>query len=114
MPDASLIYGMIAIVALIIFFVWVQGAQSRRIKRSGIKTQGVIIENNEKQRSQRVSEQLGGNINEPVVRFTIDDGSEIVGSPVTGFISQHEVQVPSYIDIIYDPNNPSLFIIDPD
>jgi hypothetical protein len=114
MPDASLIYGMIAIVALIIFYVWLQGAQSRRLKRIGIKARGVIIENNEKQRSQPVSEQLGGNINEPVVRFTIEDGSEIVGRPVTGFISQYEIQVPSYIDIIYDPNNPSIFIIDPD
>jgi hypothetical protein len=109
---------MIFLVSFVVFclLIWylTEGQKTAGIKRNGIKATGVIINNREFQGSYPDSEQLGGNINTPMIRFTIEDGSEITGKPVTGFISQHEVQVPSYINVIYDPKQPSKFIIDTD
>jgi hypothetical protein len=102
--------------AFFIFLIGYQRKVSGRIRKYGIKTQGVIIKNYEstEKRMPNVGGTLGGNINYPVIRFTIEDGSEITGEPFTGFISQHEVQVPSYINIIYNGKQPAEFIIDPD
>jgi hypothetical protein len=91
------------------------GRKSLSIKQNGIRKSGVIIENNETSGGNITREDVpGGNINTPVIRFTIEDGSEVTGTPVTGFTSQHEVEVPSYINIIYNAKKPTEFIIDPD
>jgi hypothetical protein len=117
MENFFLIYIFIGVFfCFLIFIVWYHGRIARRIKRNGIKARGVIIKNHEstKRPFSNTSRGLGGNLNYPVIRFTIEDGSEVTGKPVTGFVSQHEVQVPSYINIIYDPKEPTKFIIDPD
>jgi hypothetical protein len=117
MVQSFLLYGIIVgFFALFIFLLSYTGRISRRIKRNGIKATGVIIQNHEstESRSPNIGGTLGGNINHPVIRFTIEDGSEITGEPFTAFISQHEVRVPSYINIIYNAKNPAEFIIDPD
>jgi hypothetical protein len=114
MEESVLILTGFVVFGLLIWFIS-EGRKTHRIKQYGIKARGVIIENNEDSGgNETLDGPLGGNINEPVIRFTIEDGSEIVGRPVTGFISQHEVLVPSYINIIYDPKEPAKFIIDPD
>lgn len=80
------------------------------IKRNGIKTTGVIIENEEwDANSER---RLGGNFNEPVVRFTTPDGRVITGKPVVGFTTQYEVTVPHTVTIVYNAKNPKQFYID--
>jgi hypothetical protein len=74
-----------------------------------VKTEGTIIENKEQQRWR---DQLGGNINSPTIKFYTLDGQEIIGEPVTSFVSQFEVEVPSSINIIYNSKNPHQFYID--
>lgn len=97
------------IILLIAYFLLSQKTTINSIKRNGIKTVGTIIENSEKQGS---SYQLGGNINNPTVRFITNEGKEIIGNPVVGFISQKEVVVPSTINIVYDSKNPNKFYLD--
>lgn len=79
------------------------------IKKNGVRVMGTIIQNEETQGRRR---QLGGNINDPTVTFITKDGLEIVGKPVVGFTSQHEVIVPSRVYIIYDSKEPQKFFLD--
>lgn len=90
--------------------------QKRRIniiKRHGIRTTGVIVKNRDTIGSSKLDfYRLGGNINDPVIKFTTEEGQEIIGKPVVGFITQHEVHVPKEINVIYDPKNPKEFFIE--
>lgn len=79
------------------------------LKRNGIKTIGAIIYN--KEISPRSMYRLGGNINSPTIRFITINGEEIIGQPILGFVSQHEVMVPSQVFIIYDRKEPGRFMI---
>jgi hypothetical protein len=112
MEGSILILTSFVVFGLLVWY-FSEGRKTQRIKKDGIKARGVIIENNETSGGNRVRVP-GGNINNPVIRFTIEDGSEVTGKPVTGFTSQHEVKVPSYINIIYNAKKPTEFIIDPD
>ena len=106
----AVFYLVAIVVTLIAIPVGRQIIRTRNIKRNGVRTRGVIIANREKQ-NPRSDNQLGGNINTPTIRFTTLDGEEITGVPVVGFTSQHEVRVPSSIDIVYHAKNPKQFYI---
>lgn len=98
-------------VALIGIYTYLdQKKDIKTIKRNGIKATGVIIENREAGADS--GRRLGGNINEPVVRFTTNDGRVITGKPVVGFTSQYEVVVPHVVNVVYNASNPNEFYID--
>ncbi len=91
-------------------YYFFQRNQTQNLKENGIKVTGTIVHNG--QSGSGSNFRLGGNINNPTIQFVTKDGQEILGKPIVGFISQHEVIVPSNIDIIYDPKNPKRFCID--
>ena len=99
---------LIAIAIAAVYFFIKQQATINSIKRNGIKVKGIIVENSEKQGSMF---QLGGNINAPTVKFITNDGQEIIGKPVMGFVSQTEILVPSYINVVYHSRNPRKFLV---
>ena len=53
-----------------------------------------------------------GNINNLTVSYITKEGKEIIGHPITSFISQQEVVVPSSINIVYNSRNPNKFYLD--
>jgi hypothetical protein len=79
------------------------------LKHNGVKVVGTIVHNTDG--SPNNMYRLGGNINNPTIRFITAEGKVITGKPILGFISQHEVVVPSEILIIYDRKKPSRFMI---
>lgn len=105
-----MIYILIFVALLGIITYLNQKKNINTIKRNGIKTTGVIIEN--KESGADSARRLGGNFNEPVVRFTTNDGHVITGKPVVGFTSQYEVAVPHMVNIVYNAENPKEFYID--
>lgn len=105
-----MIYIFIALIVVVaIYFVLYQRLRIKRIKRNGIRVVGTIIQNMEPQGSRF---QLGGNINSPTVSYFTTEGQEIIGRPVVGFVTQHEVVVPSQVHIIYNSKNPEQFYLD--
>lgn len=82
---------------------------SIQLKKTGIKTVGVIVGNTGTDGSENSFYQLGGNINNPTIRFFTKTGLEIIGTPVIGFISQHQIFINEEIEVIYDPENPQRF-----
>jgi hypothetical protein len=83
-----------------------------RLKKSGLKVPGVIIANREKRSANNDMYRLGGNINYPTVKFVTQDGQEISGAPVLGFVTQYEVIPPLSVTVFYDPIQPNSFCID--
>ena len=102
----------VAIVGLITYLD--QRRRSNSIKRNGIKTTGIIIQNSESGETDNRSDmyRLGGNINEPTIQFTTLDGQVIIGKPIIGFITQYELAVPKEVNIVYNSKNPQEFYID--
>jgi hypothetical protein len=82
-----------------------------QLKRRGIKVSGTVIANSDKSPSREVY-RLGGNINQPTVKFVTQGGHEIIGSPVLGFVTQHEVITPLRVTVFYDAKKPKRFCID--
>ena len=104
---------------LVIFFViagcfylgWTDRSKHNRLKKYGTKVYGTIISNREHGDSSLDFYHLGGNINIPTVKFLTKDGIEIKGSPVLGFITQHEVKPPIQVIVFYNPKKPDKFCI---
>jgi hypothetical protein len=80
------------------------------LKKNGVRVSGIIIENKEEMAESYW--RLGGNINQPTVKFITRDGREIIGTPILGFITQHEVAPPIWVTVFYDPNHPEKFTVD--
>jgi len=101
----------IPLIAVIIFgiYYYIDKNKELTIKRSGIKVPGVIIDI--KGSSGYYFSRLGGNINTPIIRFFTENGEEVVGKPIIGFISQREFQVPTHVIVIYDRKDPNKFCI---
>src|ERR1043165_7262569 len=100
-----------AIVVFVIYYYLDQRGKINTIKYNGVKVVGTIIQNTENSNGQDGFGRLGGNINEPTIKFITKDGQEIIGKPVVRFVSQHEVVVPSKVYIIYDAKDPQKFFI---
>ena len=83
-----------------------------RLKKSGIKVPGTIIANKEKRSVDNDMYRMGGNINNPTVRFSTPAGTEVIGTPVIGFVTQNEVHPPINVMVYYDANRPETFCID--
>lgn len=98
------------VITAVVISLFSQQNDVELVKKYGTRTTGIIIENSEM--NPRSLYRLGGNINYPIIQFTTSEGKEITGKPIMGFVTQHEVAVPSYINIIYDPGNPEKFCID--
>jgi hypothetical protein len=104
---------------LLIFFVivgclylgWTDKRKHIRLKRNGTKVYGTIISNREFVSGKVDFYRLGGNINTPTVKFMTQDGREIIGTPVLGFITQHEVIPPIQVIVFYNPKQPDEFCI---
>lgn len=90
-------------------YYFFQRDQTQNLKENGVKVTGKIVHNG--QDGANSNFRLGGNINNPTIQFITNEGQEILGKPIVGFISQHEVIVPSYIDLVYDPKKPKRFCI---
>jgi hypothetical protein len=103
------LYIFLFVLAIGLYTYLNQKTKTNSIKQNGIRTVGTIIQNKE---TQNRLDQLGGNINEPTIKFITKDGQEIIGKPVVGFTSQHEVMVPGKVSIIYDSKNPQKFFLD--
>jgi hypothetical protein len=99
---------ILLILALVIYFV-LESAERDSLKQYGITVVGIIIENEE--RGADSMYRLGGNVNYPTIQFKTVEGKKVIGQPMLGFTSQHEVVVPSYISIIYDPESPYKFMV---
>ena len=81
-----------------------------RLKKTGTRVMGTIITNSESFANSM--DRLGGNINQPAVRFTTLDGQEITGFPVMGIITQFEIKPLMRVNVYYDPKQPTRFCID--
>ena len=105
---------ILAFVALIGIYTYVnQRSRINVIKRNGVKATGVIVQNRDTVSTDKLDfYRLGGNINDPIVRFATEDGQIITGRPVVGFITQYEVDIPKQINIVYNSKNPKQFYID--
>lgn len=105
-----MIYILIFVALIGVYTYLNQRKDISAIKRNGIKTTGVIIESGEW--NVNSARRLGGNINDPVIQFTTENGQVITGKPVVGFITQYEVTVPKQVTIIYNAKNPKEFYIE--
>jgi hypothetical protein len=85
-------------------------AKDMLLKKKGARVSGIIIENKEEMANSNW--RLGGNINQPTVKFITRDGREIIGTPIRGFVTQHEVVLPIWVTVFYDPKDPQKFTID--
>lgn len=104
-----LLYILIFLI-LVLLVYWSNNYFKRAdLRRNGIRTVGTIIHNEESFQTSKY--RLGGNINNPTIKFITTDGKEIIGKPIIGFVSQHEVVVPSQVSIIYDVKKPYKFMI---
>jgi hypothetical protein len=81
----------------------------RKVKRNGVRVIGVIVYNEESNSNSMY--RLGGNINTPIIKFVTEEGFEVTGKPIIGFISQHEISMMDKISIIYDRHNPEKFCV---
>lgn len=97
------------LIGLVIYFFLGKDTE-HALKQHGIRTTGIIIYN--KESASKSMYRLGGNINHPTIKFITETGEEVVGQPISGFISQYEVLVPSQVKIIYDKRVPKRFCID--
>jgi hypothetical protein len=104
-----MLYFVLVVVVVIGIYYYREKAKELTLKKNGIKVEGIIIDNVESSPNSRF--RLGGNINNPTVKFFTEDGDEIVGRPIVGFISQYQVVVPSQITVIYDRKNPQKFYL---
>jgi hypothetical protein len=107
--------GYLLIFLLVAGIGWIAFADRYRynfLKKTGIKVSGVIIANKEHQSMDNDSYRLGGNINSPTVKFRTQNGSEIIGSPVIGFVTQYEVIPPLKCIVFYDQRDPDKFCVD--
>ena len=93
----------------VIFYVIKEKGKIRKVKKNGVRTTGVIVCNEET--NSNSSYRLGGNINNPIIKFVTEDGFEVTGKPIIGFVSQHEVSVADKIVIVYDRKNPKNFFV---
>jgi hypothetical protein len=100
----------IPFILIAIYYYLDQDNEIQRIKRNGVSVVGTIIHN--KESGAKSMYRLGGNINDPTIKFFTEDGEEIIGNPIVGFISQQEVAVPSNVNVIYDRKDPKRFCID--
>ena len=98
------------IILAAIGFYLSQKRQISLIKRNGVRVIGTVIKNKEFKSDDFY--RLGGNLNDPTVRFITKDGGEIIGKPILGFTSQKEILTPFSVYIIYDSRNPQRFYID--
>src|SRR5689334_2076274 len=104
-----MIYWLILLVLALLACYSYDYIKQVELKYHGSKTIGTIIHN--KEMAARSMYRLGGNINIPTIQFVTADGKEIIGEPILGFVTQHEILVPSPIGIIYDRKRPSRFMI---
>ncbi len=102
-------YAVILLILALVIYLVLESTERDSLKQYGITVVGTIIENRE--RGPDSMYRLGGNVNYPTIQFTTAEGKEIIGQPMLGFISQHEIVVPSYISIIYDPESPHRFMV---
>jgi hypothetical protein len=103
------LYILIGAIALIGVNFFLEKRRKERFGKTGIKVTGTIVHNKESFGNDKF--RLGGNINNPTITFVTIEGEEITGEPVTGFISQHEVVVPSQVNVIYNKFNPRKFYV---
>jgi hypothetical protein len=103
------VYILIFLIIAILAYYCYDYIERVDLKYNGVRAVGTIIHNEES--FSKSMYRLGGNINNPTIKFVTADGKEIIGKPIIGFVSQHEVTVPSQISIIYDPKNPHKFMI---
>lgn len=94
---------LIATIAVGIYYYWEYRKQAN-LRKHGIKVAGTIIRN--KESSPNSKYRLGGNINYPTIKFVAVDGVEVIGKPIIGFTSQHEVVVPSQVFVVYEKSDP--------
>lgn len=104
-----MIYLLILFVLALLFYWCYDYLERIELKHHGIKTIGTIVQN--KEMAAKSMYRLGGNINMPTIQFKTTEGKEIIGQPIIGFVTQHEVVVPSSIRIIYDKKKPNRFMI---
>src|SRR4051794_22865893 len=99
---------------MVIGLLWYLSERSKDddIKNNGTRVLGTIINNKELILDWSEWDRLGGNINNPTVRFMTLEGREIIGKPIARFVTQYEVKPPANIYIIYDTRNPQRFRID--
>ena len=104
---------LLPVIALLLFGgLWFSKQGHRNLEKNGIRVHGVVIKNSEY--NPRDSNRLGGNINEPLVRFYTENGEEIIGQPIIGFISQTQIDPPYDVYVIYDKKDPKRFLLDLD
>lgn len=103
-------YFLLMLGILIGIYWWWENRKQRDLKKHGIRVLGTIVENRESSPNSKY--RLGGNINNPTIKFLTESGEEIIGRPITGFISQKEVSVPSNVYIFYDRRNPNKFYLE--
>ena len=84
--------------------------QRNALKRHGIRVTGTVIELTETASAR--NDGPGGIIYSPVVRFTTIEGVEITGRPVTGFVSQVEINTSFNVTVYYNPKKPLHFHIE--
>ncbi len=102
----------VLVLVVLVLAALVEKSEISRFKKRGIKVCGVIIENKELAGGQNDGNRLGGNINTPTVLFHTLEGLKIIGEPVEGFVTQHEVVPPVKVHVIYDKDDPRRFCID--
>lgn len=105
--------GMWIIAAVVIFFTSFYIITKRRrhaFKKTAMKVEGIVVEVTEAAATRNNGP--GGIIYSPVVKFTTADGRKITGRPLTGFVSQGEVQTPFKTTVYYNPKKPGKFYIE--
>lgn len=100
---------LILIVLMGGYFYFDNKRRHQWIKKHGIIVRGTIIKNEERHPFRQ--ERLGGNINNPTIKFMTKEGATVTGQPISGFTSQREIPVPSSISVIYDVRNPKRFCV---
>ncbi|RYY84108.1 MAG: hypothetical protein EOO15_20085 [Chitinophagaceae bacterium] len=101
-----------SLIGLLIGLALFERSKADRLKRRGVSVPGTIVANDVRSSAGNDRYRMDGNLNEPTVTFLTNDGREITGKPIVGFVTQYRLSPPIPVIVVYDLKNPERFTID--
>ncbi|GAA4319236.1 DUF3592 domain-containing protein [Flaviaesturariibacter amylovorans] len=101
-----------SLIGVLIGYALFERSKPDRLKRRGVSVPGTIVANYVSTSAGNDRYRMAGNLNEPTVTFITNDGREITGKPIVGFVTLYKLSPPVPVIVVYDPKNPNRFTID--
>lgn len=101
-----------SLIAVLVGLAFRERSKASRLKKTGVAIAGTIVANEVHTNSGNDRYRMNGNLNVPTVTFSTDDGREITGKPIVGFVTLYKLNPPIPVIVVYDLKNPMRFAID--